>query len=57
MCATNNGLMWVAVIILVVGLFVIWYNLRGEERYDGRVVGLVIAAVGTIASVCIGMRA
>ena len=52
---SDSGLMWISVLLIVIGLIIIFLKLKDAD-YKGRGLGLIVAAVGTIMGVYVGMR-
>ena len=51
----DSILMWISVLLIVIGLIVIFLKLK-EADYRGRGLGLIVAAVGTLMGIYVGMQ-
>ena len=51
----NSSLMWVSVLLIVIGLIIVFLKLKDAD-YRGRGLGLIVAAVGTLMGIYVGMQ-
>lgn len=51
----DSTLMWISVLLIVIGLIIIFLKLK-EADYRGRGLGLIVAAVGTLMGIYVGMQ-
>lgn len=53
--SNDSTLMWISVLLIVIGLIIIFLKLK-EADYRARGLGLIVAAVGTLMGIYVGMQ-
>ena len=53
---SNSALMWFFTFVLLVGFVLTYMNLNGEVVFYNRYEGLVVSAIGLLASIFVGVR-
>jgi len=54
--SVNGALMWIFTIMIFIGFILIYKNLNGEIVFGNKYEGLIIALIGLICSVFVGVN-
>lgn len=54
--SVNGTLMWILTFMILIGFVLIYKNLNGEIVFSNRYEGLIIALIGLICSVFVGVK-
>ena len=54
--SVNGYLMWIFTFMILIGFVLTYRNLNGETAFNSRYEGLIIALIGLICSVVVGVK-
>lgn len=54
--SVNGYLMWIFTFMILIGFVLTYRNLNGETVFNSRYEGLIIALIGLICSVVVGVK-